>query len=55
MIFNSLGNDIVGKKITLLNNPNPFKKGTLQYYLIQFILKKIDFLNKIQHLLRFSK
>ena len=45
MIFNSLGNDIVGKKITLLNNPNPFKKGTLQYYLIQFILKKIDFLN----------
>lgn len=45
MIFNSLGNEIFGKKITLLNNPNPFKRGTLQYYLIQFIVKNIELLN----------
>ena len=45
MLFNTLSNEILGKKITLIDNPNPFVRGTLQYYLVKFIIKNVNTLN----------
>ena len=39
MNINSIGNEVYGKEIILLSNENPFKKGALQYHLINFIIK----------------
>lgn len=46
MNINTLGINIYGKNITLLSKNNPFKKGSLQYYLISFIIKNHSNISK---------
>lgn len=40
MNINSLSEYNGGSNVVLLSNENPFKKGTLQYVLVEFIIKK---------------
>lgn len=49
MNINSLGNYVNGKTITLLSKNNPFKKGTLQYYLLSFIIEHHDSLSEYRN------
>ena len=46
MQINHLGNYTNGKKIVLLSKNNPFKKGSLQYYLLSFVIKNYMSLSK---------
>lgn len=46
MNINSIGTSIYGKKITLLSKNNPFKKGSLQYYLVSYVIQHCSTIHK---------
>lgn len=46
MNINSLDNYAFSKTISLLSKNNPFKKGTLQYYLVFFVIQNYESLSK---------